>query len=289
MRRVEYDTHSHLLALQDLAAQNLSVVGPTSGPHPGDIAHWIHGALRAYDPVEVVPVWVDDRGVSAFGVLWPQYGGVDLCVRPDVGDAVYQELFRLLLDEAAKGDHVEVDLHDGDARGLAVAAELGFMKVRSVFAVNAQSLGPVQPIADSDYEIRCASYEEFAEIADVHRSAFGSTWTPDEYRRYMSTPAYAPERELIAVAPDGSLAGFAVCWMDHLNGIGYFEPVGVHQDHHRKRVGSDLLAAGMNLMRDAGMRTATVLYDLENDGNARFYAENGFKRIETVARYERTT
>ena len=104
----------------------------------------------------------------------------------------------------------------------------------------------------------------------------------------MQTPGYDAERELVAEAPDGRLAGFTVTWHDERNGVGYFEPVGVHADFHRRGVGTLLLAAGMARMAEHGLDQATVMHELDDERSSTFYRNNGFEPISTVTRWERS-
>ena len=51
-------------------------------------------------------------------------------------------------------------------------------------------------------------------VIEAHSSAFGSTWTADDYLRVMRTPGFEIERELVVVAPDGRCAAFLIYWID---------------------------------------------------------------------------
>ncbi len=103
----------------------------------------------------------------------------------------------------------------------------------------------------------------------------------------MSTPGYAPDRELVAVAPEGSLAGFTVTWWDVRNGVGLFEPVGVHPAHRRRGLGRSLLAAGMARMRGGGLQRAMVLYEEQNPASGALYRGMGFVPTWTILDYHR--
>jgi ribosomal protein S18 acetylase RimI-like enzyme len=103
----------------------------------------------------------------------------------------------------------------------------------------------------------------------------------------MESPGYDPQRELLVVAPDGSLAGFCVTWPDHINRVGYFEPVAVHPDHRRRGVGRTLLRAGMQLMKSWGMEWAEVMYEVSNPGSGRLYRGEGFADVHQLVLYRK--
>lgn len=93
--------------------------------------------------------------------------------------------------------------------------------------------------------------EEAAALTAVHNGAFGSIWTPELYRYVMQSPGYAPERELVIQAPDGTFAAFTVTWHDPLNRMGLFEPVGVHRDFQRRGFGRALMLYGLQRLAAA--------------------------------------
>ncbi|MEZ4619615.1 MAG: hypothetical protein R2867_29485 [Caldilineaceae bacterium] len=88
-----------------------------------------------------------------------------------------------------------------------------------------------EPVLPAGYTIRATTgVDEVAALVAVHVGAFGSTWTPELYRKVMESPGYAAEREFVVVAPDGAFAALTVTWHDEVNRTGLFEPVGTHRD-----------------------------------------------------------
>jgi GNAT superfamily N-acetyltransferase len=93
----------------------------------------------------------------------------------------------------------------------------------------------------------------------------------------MESPGYAPERELVIQAPDGTFAAFTVIWYDHLNRTGLFEPVGTHKDHRRRGFGRAIMMYGMQQMAAAGMEFAAVAHFGHNEAARGLYQACGFK------------
>ena len=101
----------------------------------------------------------------------------------------------------------------------------------------------------------------------------------------MESPTYAAERELVVENERGELCGFTVTWYDHVNGVGLFEPVGVHPDHRRRGLGRALLADGMRRMRQAGLTAAMVAYEGHNPASGPLYRDMGFEPTWTLWDY----
>ena len=74
--------------------------------------------------------------------------------------------------------------------------------------------------------------------------------------------------------PDGAFAAYCVCWLDLINRVGEFEPVGTRPAHRRKGYGRAVLLEGMRRMRERGMREALVYCKAHN---VDFYQTAGFR------------
>ncbi|KAA3657587.1 MAG: GNAT family N-acetyltransferase [Chloroflexi bacterium] len=134
------------------------------------------------------------------------------------------------------------------------------------------------PALPEGYLFRAANgIEDAAALAEVHNSAFGPIWTSELYRKAMESPGYAPERELVIQAPDGTFAAFTIIWHDHLNRMGLFEPVGTHKDHRRRGLGRAIVLYGMQQMADAGMEFASVAHFGKREAAKGLYQACGFK------------
>ena len=115
-------------------------------------------------------------------------------------------------------------------------------------------------------------------------AAFESKMEPGQhlqrYLRFMRSPSYQPERDLVAVAPDGRIGSFMVWWPDE-SGIAQIEPFGTHPDFHRQGIGRALLYHGLSEMSRGGMRTARVITD-DYRAATDFYEGIGFEDVGRV-------
>lgn len=113
-------------------------------------------------------------------------------------------------------------------------------------------------------------------------AAFESTMDPqmhlDRYLRFMRSPVYDPQRDLVAVAPDGRIASFMIWWPDP-SGIAQIDPFGTHPEFHGKGLGNALVHHGLRAMRDAGMTLCRVITDEPRTGATSFYESVGFQDV----------
>jgi len=129
--------------------------------------------------------------------------------------------------------------------------------------------------------------EEFPARVEAHRAAFApSKITLEKYALLPGLDHYRFEHDLVLEAPDGSIAAFAICWVDDAGSVGEFEPVGVHPAHQRRGLGRVIMRAGLRLMREAGLRDALVFSDASNTASEALYRSAGFDRVAVHRRYE---
>jgi mycothiol synthase len=123
---------------------------------------------------------------------------------------------------------------------------------------------------------------------EVHRSAFApSRMTVAKYRRLAELPHYAPERDRVVVAPDGSFAAFANAWYDPDSAVGELEPVGTHADHRRLGLARAVCFAAMRALEAAGAREVLIFSRASNAASEALYEGLGCARVTTTRRYAR--
>jgi mycothiol synthase len=295
-----------------LQAFNAAAIATTGGCgylHPGDIPHHLFSGNRWFHPAELCSVWEQDGEVVGWSLVGPRHRSFDAQVAPDrrggeLERAVLRHAERATVDAMSRhrasparpagGPREEltgeVDAGDHDRRRLLI--ELGWTIGPPVMVRNRRSLAD---LARSDgersvgagppvgYTIRTVrGVDEAGRLAELHAAAFGSSWTEEQYRRVMTSPGYAPEREYVAVTHDGRLAAFTVTWNDPVNRLGLFEPVGTHPDHRRRGLGAALLRAAMGRMAVAGMAAATVVHETDNAAAAALYRSCGFEPWQVI-------
>ncbi len=96
------------------------------------------------------------------------------------------------------------------------------------------------------------------------------TW----YRNIQTAPLYRRDLDLVAIAPDGSIASFCTIWFDDATRSAYFEPVATVPAHQRKGLSRALLTEGLKRLQRLGALRAMV-GGFEDGPNALYSAVMG--------------
>ena len=128
--------------------------------------------------------------------------------------------------------------------------------------------------------------DEVPARVEVHRAAFApSRMTVEKYALLDRQPLYSRDHDIVAEAPDGTFAAFAICWLDGAGSVGEFEPVGTHPDHQRRGLGRAVMRHVLRLMRDAGLLDALVFSLTSNGASEALYRSAGFERVALHRQY----
>ncbi len=103
----------------------------------------------------------------------------------------------------------------------------------------------------------------------------------------MASPAYVPELDLVTESPDGQFASFCMCWLDPVNRVGLFEPVGTHPDFQRLGLGKAVMLEGLRRMQTGGMQTAIVGAESDNLAAQSLYRSMGFQAVNRLWTYRK--
>jgi len=118
---------------------------------------------------------------------------------------------------------------------------------------------------------------------EIHRTVWDpSRVTPESYANVRRTWPYRDDLDCVLVAPDGSLAAYALAWYDDETRVGEFEPVGVHPEHRRLGLGRAVNLVGLHRLRAAGATkglVACVDDDAKNPGPKALYRSVGFRPL----------
>ncbi len=289
MMRRTYTGEADLKLLQDFNAAAIAVTEHCGYLHPGDIPHHIYNGNKYYDPVELMTIWEDDQGVAAWLLGDPRHKSYDAQVRPDLRGGDFERQVLEYADESIvelmrryeiPGNCIYADAFRGDTARSELLAALGWEPDNALpYVLNRTEIRSVEvPALPEGYSFRSAKgVQDAAALAAVHNACFKVNWTPELYRYVMESPGYAPGRELVIQASDGTFVAFTVTWYDHLNRTGLFEPVGTHKDHRRRGFGRAIMMYGMQQMAAAGMEFATVAHFGDNKAARGLYQACGFK------------
>ena len=250
-------------------------------------------------------LWQETGGQLAGFAAWQApWAALDLYVRDGphrrvVVDAVFgwaDSLFRELDDERGFALPYWLECRTDDRDTAALARARGFTLSEQRYACLERPLagGPAHArhtpsgVALSrlppGLRLReLAGESEAGSYAELHRAAFGSQSMTGQWRaRTLRMPQYRPDLDLVAVAPDGTLAGFCVGWLDAARRAGCVEPLGVRPGWTGMGLAQALLNELSSRLAAAGAERVCVEADQANAAALRSYAAAGFRVTHTV-------
>ncbi len=138
-------------------------------------------------------------------------------------------------------------------------------------------------VIPAGFMVRSVSDEDIANRADVQHEV----WQPwsvgnvseKDYALLMQLPGYQLDLDIIAVAPDGEIASYVNCWIDPVNKIGDFGPVGARSAYRRMGLTRAVLIEGLRRMQAYGMNRVCVSTGVSNTPAKNLYESIGFKTV----------
>jgi ribosomal protein S18 acetylase RimI-like enzyme len=258
---------------------------PRAGVWEAADVQWWWRRPRLSDEISL-PVWFDEAGQPIATTLlteWPHAWWLDLIRMPDatstlddVAGPAWAHLERLegspVIESIVPADDVELGAWFQE-RGFAMAGESW-----SSWLDAADRPDSTAPPAGYRLVDRAARGEDVApEHPMVARNG------PDVEARLRQTTLYDPRLDLAVLAPDGSVAGYALCWHDSVTGVGYVEPVRVEDEHAGRGIGYAMISAGLDRLAGAGSTRLKIAW--ESQRAEALYTRLGFADKETFTTY----
>lgn len=244
--------------------------------------------------------WQDSSGQVAGLAAWQQaWATLDFYVRagPDAM-TVERGIFawageRFRERDAERGHRLPyaVEFRDDDQDRQVFVAAHGFVhnaRASHVCLQRRLDALPSPPAIPDGFTIRpLAGTGEAAAYAEIHRAAFGGEAMTAQWReRTIGTPLHQPDLDLVAVAPDGTLAGFCVGWHDPVRGLAQLEPAGVHPRYQRRGLARALMAEMLRRLAGRGASVAVVETEPGLTAARAAYDDAGFSQTHMVWRQE---
>lgn len=267
--RRRYEGASDLGDLLQFASRSLAERFPLGATwHPGDVVWELRGQ---YDEAQPIRMWERDGLVEALawfvgpGELWLEATPAGEFFVPEMISWAQDSLLRKQMAS------LSVRAFHNDLKRIAGLEQLGFE--RGAPESVQFELDLTQPLPDVDlppgFAVRDGVGIDPEQRAASHRQAWSalshigiedarSTFSAAAYESLRISPVYRATLDLVAVAPDGTLAANCICWADAPSGIGIFEPMGTHPDFRGRRLARALLAEGLRRLRDMGHRRARI-------------------------------
>ena len=253
--------------------------------HVGDLL-WRMFSNGWFQPKQDIRLWFDNTD-SLVGFAWyySRFQALDMQVFPR-NLALEQEMLAWAesgLRAALNGNgrkQLLTSALETDHERIALLTELGYQRQEKFYLHYLRGLPPSMlfPQLPAGFTIREVTDEDIAAKVALHRAAFEPSQMSEYiYRGLRQAPGYIPELDLVAVAPDGRFASFCICWMDPVNRIGEFEPVGTHPDFRRQGLAKAVLWAGLQRMKAFGADQTLVLTPGHNQAAQKLYESLGFR------------
>ena len=243
-------------------------------------------------------VWLEENGSFLGFAAWQfWWASLDYYVRPSQHkQEIEHQLFHIIEQRFRELDQQRdsrppywLEFRDDDTARKAIAEHYGYTLQTDYSYVQMQHplTGLIEELPlPKGFTVRpLAGKQEVAAYVSLHRAAFESASMTTEWRqRTLVTPYYQPELDIVVVAPDGTLVGFCVGWLDPYRGIGQIEPIGVHPDFQGMGLGGALLHEILRRFKAHGAKEARVETDSSRVPAIQAYASVGFHVAHKVFR-----
>ena len=299
-----YRDQQDMNAMQDLLNRGRKADNGSYYIHSGDLSWWLYYPPLEGDFWEHIHVWDDpDHAGRLLGwvLISPDWVGIDVYLQPELrGSQFALELYLWAEEEATRIAHLQgkktiyaLWIRHDDRVLTDHFKQRGFRLNRGMVHF-CRTLASALPVADlaAGFCLRtCKGIPEVAARANAQYGAFSSDAPFERYlerfTRFMGSPAYRPELDIVAVATDGRIGAFCIVWTDDVNRVGLFEPVGTHPDFHRLGLGKAVMLEGLRLLHRLEMQSAIVSTFEDNLAGIKLYESVGFQEIHRLGTYEK--
>ncbi len=257
---------------------------------PDDLRLWIRkGALVGFvwfnssESVEIdaLPELASDPALTDEMLAWAEQRRREL----GAGDGWWDPE----LEDADPTISLVTNALDQDRSRIDVLETHGFNRINRHGVLLRHSLE--SPISDSHLppgaRLRHITDADIGERVDTHLDAWSHLehigirdakpeLTVSSYRRLRASPLYDSELDLVVEISEGRFASCCICWMDAVNGLGFFEPVGTRKSYRRKGLARAMILEGLRRLHARGAHTVNMGTASINEPAIALYHSCGF-------------
>ncbi|MHA1481728.1 MAG: GNAT family N-acetyltransferase [Candidatus Thorarchaeota archaeon] len=235
---------------------------------------------------EYIKIWEDDSKVVAVTIIKPARASTIL-IHPD-----YRNLEKTIVlwiedlkiqTKSATDDKVVVGflVPESDIVRAEMLEEMGYenQDVAEHNRIRPVDLAVPEYELPEGYRIRHANVvADFLKYKEVQGSVFGSMKNVlmSQLKRYSEAQFYNAELDLVAVAPDGTFAGFVTVRIDNVSRLAEIEPLGIHPDHRRLGLAHALMSEGLKRVEKYKPECMVILGAASTEAATKFYDSLGF-------------
>jgi mycothiol synthase len=272
--------------------------------HIGDLNWWLFYPPLEGDYWSDIYLWDDPERpgrLLGWSLLSTDWVGVDVYVQPELrGSQLAMEMYfwaeekamQIALERGKKTVHILWILHndvvmDDHFRQQGYRLARGYVHLTCELGITLLS-APV----NGEFQVRaCKGEQEVASRAHAQYEAFGSNAPFEHYlkrfKKFMRSPVYCHNLDIVAANAEGEIGAFCIVWMDPVNKVGLFEPVGTHPNFQRKGLGRAVMLEGLRRMQAGGMQQAIVSTSEDNSAAIKLYESVGFRIVNRLGTYQK--
>jgi mycothiol synthase len=301
-----YETEYDLRQMQDLLMEARSRTNDWRYAHVGELMWGFLMVTCHLNPQEHIQLWHDNRGKLVAYAILGEDPSFDCQVLPEYEwsgiEAEALAWTEMRIRELRKRDveqwsgHLVSGARQDDVERIAFLEQHGFRYSGEFAEVNMlRSLDePIpEPVVLPGCQIRAlAETGETSNRAGAQRDVW-LPWTvgnvsDNDYARLLRLPGYHRELDVVAVAPDGIIAAYVNCWLDPVNRIGDFGPVGARPAYRRQGLARAVLLEGLRRLKALGMDRVCVSTGVSNTPALHLYQSVGFRIVNQYLDYVKT-
>jgi GNAT superfamily N-acetyltransferase len=290
--------------MQDMLMEARSQTDDWHYAHVGDLLFQFFMVACHLNPQEHIRLWHDDGKLVGYAVLgedpsfdWhvlPKYewSGIET----EALAWAETRLAELRRRDAPKwGGHFVSGARQGNPKRIAFLEQHGFRQGGEFSEVNllCSMDGPIPEGAiPAGCQVRAmAGASDVSNRASVQREVC-HPWTvgnvsDDDYAYFIRLPGYHRDLDVVAVAPEGVIAAYVNGWIDTVNRIGDFGPVGARPAYRRQGFTRAVLLECLRRMQARGMNRVSVSTGVTNVPALRLYESVGFRIVNQYLEYVR--
>ncbi len=298
-----YETEYDLQQMQGLLMDARSRTNDWHYWHVGELMFGFFMVACHLNPQEHIRLWHDDGKLVAYAILGED-PSFDCQVLPEYEwSGIESEamtwaetsLMELRKHDAKKwGGNLVSGARQDDPKRIIFLEQHGFRYSGDFAEVNMlRSLdGPIpESVLPAGCQVRAvvAEADEISNRAAAQREVW-QPWTvgnvsDEDYAYFMQLSGYYRDLDVIAVTPDGVIAAYVNGWIDPVNRIGDFGPVGALPSYRRQGLTRAALLEGLRRMQAHGMDRVCISTGVSNTPATRLYESIGFKIVNKYLDY----
>ncbi len=291
----QYEGGQDLPLMLDMLMRARALTSDWRYAHVGELLFNFFMVNCHLDPYKHIRVWQDPAGSLVGYAMLGEDPSFDWQVLPEYEwTGIEEEAFTwadALLEGLRSADPTQwggplgAGSRQDDTRRIAFLEQRGFHYSGKFAEVNMlRALSVPIPQVDIPEGCQVCSMVEYDDIAD-RAAAERDVWLPwsvgnitdEDYHRFMRLPGYHPDLDVVTLAPDGRIAAYVVGWIDPINRIGDFGPVGARLEYRRRGYTRLALLESLRRMQARGMDRVCISTGISNTPAIHLYSSLGFQ------------